>query len=252
MLRLEHADGEPVAWMLLQLSEDENPQAMVPPRRWATTMSELDAADRAAQGPTPEPGLAAGRSLVPRAMDGRLVTLHETGALLQKVHFARFMEGYDVYIDQGGNVSTDSVDPAAILHVRGREVSLEARDGGVGLNGEALPPGRTVFISGDARITVGEVSIEWRDLSGIRAPGGPTLANSAGLVRRATWSAGSVTASGGTPVARCDCRMSRTTETSSGDRNSEAEARSARNGDIPKSRFYIDSIMVASEHAELI
>ena len=252
VLRLEHADGEPVAWMLLQLSEDENPQAMVPPRRWATTMSELDAAELAAQGPTPEPGLAAGRSLVPRGMDGRLVTLHETGALLQKVHFARFMEGYDVYIDQGGHVSTDSVDPAAILHVRGREVSLEARDGGVGLNGEALPPGRTVFISGDARITVGEVSIEWRDLSGIRAPGWPYL----GELGR-TGATSHVVSGQRHRIGRdAGCAVRLPDEPHNGNIVWRPELRSggtirSRNGDIPKSRFYIDSIMVASEHAEL-
>ena len=250
VLRIERADGSVLAWMLLQLADEDAVPVPAPPRSDALAMGEQSAAAHGA--PEPGPGLAAGRSVVPQGVDGRLVTLRETGALLQKVHFARFMEGYDVYLDHGGYVSTDAPCPAATLHVRGRQVSLEAHVGGVGLDGVALAPEAPVFVSGDGRITVGEAVLEWKDLSGVRAPGWPYL----GELRRVGATSHVVEGQSHRIGRDSRCTVRLPDEPHNDNIVWRPELREggsirSRNGEIPKSRFYIDSIMVASEHAEL-
>ena len=254
VLRIERDDGVVVAWMVLQVVEEEGPPSTVPPRRWSSTMQELGAEDTFSidGDPLPGPLITSGRTVVPEAMDDRLVSLRETGALLQKVHFARFMEGYDVYLDGEGRVVTNAGRPAATLHVRGRQVSIEAHQGGVGLDGVALSPGAPVFLEGDARITVGEAAIEWRDLGGVRARGWPYLGE---LQRVGTTSHlvhGRVHRIGREP--RCAVRLPDEPHNENIVWRPELRAGGSirsRNGEIPKSRFYIDSIMVASEHAEV-
>jgi hypothetical protein len=254
VLRIERDDGVMIAWMVLQVVEEEGPPSTVPPRRWSSTMQELGADETfSVDGdPLPGPMITSGRTVVPEAMDDRLVSMRETGALLQKVHFARFMEGYDVYLDEEGRVVTDAARPAATLHVRGRQVSMEAHQGGVGLDGVALSPGAPVFLEGDARITVGETAIEWVDLGGIRARGWPYL----GELRRVGTTShlvhGRTHRIGREP--RCAVRLPDEPHNDNIVWRPELRAGGtirSRNGEIPKSRFYIDSIMVASEHAEV-
>ena len=75
------------------------------------------------------------RTVVPLDLDERIFRLHECGALLQKVHFNKFMEGYDVYLDGDGSVQTSMSDPAATFQVRGRQVALCSHRAGLLLNG---------------------------------------------------------------------------------------------------------------------
>ena len=53
------------------------------------------------------------RTVVPAEVGAQL-TLRERGVLLQRVHFARFMSGYDVFIGPGGEVGTALEAPSLV------------------------------------------------------------------------------------------------------------------------------------------
>ncbi len=254
VLRLERDDGHVLAWMVLQIVEEEGPPDALPPRRWTSTLQELGGADDSMPPGAPlfNAAITAGRTVVPEAVDDRLVVIRETGALLQKVHFARFMEGYDVYLDPAGRVVTTADRPAATIHVRGRQISFEAHQGGVGVDGVELSVGAPVFLEGDARITVGDAVVEWRDLGGVKVPGWPYLAE-----LRRTGSTSHLVQGRSHRIGREPRSAIRLPDEPHNDNivwRPELRAGGtirSRNGEIPKSRFYIDSIMVASEHAEI-
>jgi hypothetical protein len=260
VLQLERDDGEMLAWMVLQVVEEEGPPLSLPPRRWSNTMDELGSvpadgnspAEIPAGSPVLSPAITSSRTVVPDAVADRLFVLRETGALLQKVHFARFMEGYDVFIAEDGRVGTAITDPAATLHVRGSQVSFEAHTQGVSIGGASQPAGAPIFLSGDARIAVGETVLEWRDLSDTDLAGWPYL----GELRRQGSTSHLVYGVNHRVGREPRCAVRLPDEPHNDNIVWRPELRvggtiRSRNGEIPKSRFYIDSIMVASEHAEL-
>ena len=192
------------------------------------------------------------RTIIPDAIEGRMLTLHERGALLQKVHFATFMDGYDVYIGSGGRIATQMSEPSATLQVRGGTVSLAIATPGVTVDGRPQAPGATMVLSGTVGIEVDGHTLEYRDLTGVRAEGWPYL----GELRRS--GAGTYLDFGGVfrvgRDRRCQVRLPDEPHNENitwlPSVGGGTTIRS-RTGDIPKSRFYTDSIMVASEHAEL-
>ena len=129
---------------------------------------------------------------------------------------------------------------------------MEAHQDGVRLNGAALPAGTAVFLETDARIQVGETAIEWRDLSGVDVRGWPYL----GELRRVGSTSHLVHGRSHRIGREPRCAVRLPDEPHNDNIIWRRELREggtirSRNGEIPKSRFYIDSIMVASEHAEV-
>lgn len=192
------------------------------------------------------------RTIVPDADRARILTLQERGALLQRVHFAAFMEGYDVFVGGGGRVATQMSEPRATLQVRGPRVSLVVHDPGVKVGGEPAVVGRPVPLTGQVDIEVDGHVFQYRDISGTAAEGWPYL----GELRRP--GAGTYLDFGGSfrvgRDRRCKVRLPDEPHNENiawlPQVGGGATIRS-RTGDIPKSRFYTDSIMVASEHAEI-
>jgi hypothetical protein len=192
------------------------------------------------------------RTIVPGAMEARILTLQERGALLQKVHFANFMEGYEVYIGPGGRIATQMADPKATLQVRGTRVSLVVADPSVLVGGRPAALGRAQILKGEVSIEVDGNRLQYRDLSEVKVDGWPYL----GELRRP--GAGAYLEFGAAHRIGRDRRCKvRLPDEPHNDNiawlptvGGGATIRS-RTGDIPKSRFYTDSIMVASEHAEL-
>ena len=250
VLSLEDANGVAVAYIVVAVLDQERqtprrPAADAPPR--PITLSTVPTADR-----SPPMLLAGSKTVVPLELDERILTLRERGALLQKVHFARFMEGYDVFIGRAGEVATDMARPAASLHVRGRQVSIEAHLPGVQLDRVPLQVDAPEFITGERIISVGGHELRYLDLSGIEEDGWPYLAEIRRMGSTAHMVFGARYLVGRDP--RCKVRMP--DEPHNDNIVWRPELRSggsirSRNGEIPKSRFYIDSIMVASEHAEV-
>jgi hypothetical protein len=192
------------------------------------------------------------RTIIPDAVETRMLTLHERGALLQKVHFANFMDGYDVYVGSGGRVATQMASPRATLQVRGPRVSLAVVEDGVRVDGKVQKAGTTLPLSGTVELEIDGHALQYRDLTGIRVDGWPYL----GELRRP--GAGTYLDFGGVfrvgRDRRCQVRLPDEPHNDNitwlPQVGTGATIRS-RTGDIPKSRFYTDSIMVASEHAEL-
>lgn len=206
-------------------------------------------------GPVRAPQMSGGqpsRTVVPAAVEERLLTVHERGVLLQKVHFSRFMQGYDVYLGRDGEIGTAMRDPAATVSVRGAEVSLTVHHGDVRLDGDPVPPRSALALAGDHRIAIGGRTLSWRDLSGEKAEGWPYLAElrrpgaTLHLVFGARHKVGR--------EPRCAIRLPDEPHNANLVWRADLAAGDtirSRNGDIPKARFYLDSIMVASQHAEI-
>lgn len=195
-------------------------------------------------------GAAPGTGLTPSMMGVRLFTLVEQGALLQRVHFRSVMTGYDVHIGRQGELGSAIVDPAGRLQVDAAGVSLEVLAPGLSLDGRPLSRGDRRALEGDHEIVVGSAALSYRDLSGVQAEGWPYLAE----LRRP---GGSVhTAFGGRfRVGRdrgCRVRLpdDRRNDNIHWRGTADADIQS-RHGALPRERFYTDSILVASEHAEV-
>jgi hypothetical protein len=191
-------------------------------------------------------------TIVPDAVEERIFTLKERGALLQRVHFSVFMEGYDVFVSRSGQLGTSLAEPAAVFRVREDKVYFVARGEHVLLAGRPVPPDKPVRLRGELEIRVGNQLLEYRDLGAVAADGWPYL----GEIRRTAGSTylvfGSVYRVG--RDRRCKVRLPDEPHNDNlawrmdlGD----GDFIRSRTGDIPKSRFYNDSIMVASLHAEL-
>lgn len=212
----------------------------------------LSEAQQATAREEERPSEAIQRTVVPGASTARILTLQEKGALLQKVHFGGFMEGYDVYLGSQGRVATRMLNPRATLQVRGKDVRLVAHGFGVSANGTPLSPGQSVLLTGENAIEVDGVLLQYEDLSTIDIPGWPYL----GEVRRP--GSGTYLPFGDAyrigRDRRCRVRLPDEPHNDNLAWRASVEAGTtirARGGDIPKARFYTDSIMVASEHAEL-
>lgn len=194
-------------------------------------------------------GKLGGKTIIPDAPSERIFTLQERGALLQRVHFGNFMEGYDVFLGTRGELGTVVEDKAATFQVRRKRVSLLPHIDGIQVGGYPVAAGVEVPIEGDLTIQVGGQRLEYRDLRSLTVDGWPYV----GEIRRPA-SSNYMAWGGEYRVGRSrDCRVVLPDEPrnenihwkpSVGD---GATIRS-RSGEIPKSRFYTDSIMVASEH----
>ncbi len=193
------------------------------------------------------------KTIVPESLQERIFTLRERGALLQKVHFRKFMQGYDVYVASNGSLTTSGADRAATFQVRADKVSLLVHRADVLVNGRPVPIERAMPLYSTTTVQVGPHTLEYQDLSGSRTePGWPYLgqilrpASSTHLVFGGSYRIGR--------DRRCKVQLPDEPQNDNiawlPSLTHGATIR-ARSGDIPKSRFYTDSIMVASEHAEV-
>ncbi|MBN1334474.1 MAG: hypothetical protein JXB39_00780 [Deltaproteobacteria bacterium] len=249
---------EPVASKARTAAGRESDPASGPPvpAPVAPTAREAPAARSASvqiagEAPSSKPG-AWQRTIVPEAIEERIFTLKERGALLQRVHFAQFMEGYDVFVSRTGQLGTAIPDPVAIFQVREDRVFFLAQVEGVRLAGRPLQPDRLIPLRGVVEIEAGGQTFEYRELAGVPAEGWPFL----GEIRRPASSAYMVFG-GSYRIGRDRKCKVRLPDEPHNDNIvwrmdlDEGDVIRSRAGDIPKSRFYNDSIMVASEHAEI-
>jgi hypothetical protein len=236
-------DGEPLAHIVLELVEGQSEEAL--PQRSPGAAFDTESLDESTQ-------TLPGRTVLPAAPTARILALQERGALLQKVHFGAFMEGYDVYLGVRGELGTAVEERAAAFQVRRKQVSVAAFVDGVLLGGYAVPAGTEVPIDGDTVVQVGTLRLEYRDLRHVEVEGWPYV----GEIRRPTASSyvswGETYKIGRSP----ECRVVLPDEPRNENIHWKASVVDgamirAKSGDIPKSRFYTDSIMVASEHAVL-
>ncbi len=191
-----------------------------------------------------------GKTIIPDAPSERVFTLQERGALLQKVHFSAFMLGYDVYLGARGELGTHVEDPAATFQIRKRSVSIVAHVDGVVVGGRPVPAGVEVPIDGDVKIEVAGQKLEYRDLRGSKVDGWPYV----GEIRRPASSTYMIWGEDYQVGRSRECRVVLPDETRNDNIHwkpsvDDGAKIRARTGEIRKSRFYTDSIMVASEHA---
>ena len=272
VLTIEDLVGDPVAHLVLAVVETTDLEEPAPAPVSAAPSGQLRAPPDHPTVPQPAPpgaplvpprptsnhvstaplGMQGSKTVVPLEMDERMLTLRENGALLQKVHFARFMEGYDVYLGDRGEIATAMRDPAVVVRVRGAGVSILPYQEGVRVSGHPLRRGKERVLKGRAMITVGEQVFEYIDLSGTRVEGWPYVGelrrqgSTVRLVFGDTYKIGR--------DRRCKVRLPDEPHNDNIVWRPEVGAGAtirSRTGDIPKSRFYTDSIMVASEHAEI-
>lgn len=202
------------------------------------------------QEKAPPSNALGGKTIIPDAPSERIFTLQERGALLQKVHFSAFMLGYDVYLGSRGELGTHVEDPAATFMVRKRSVSLVSHIDGVVVGGRPVPAGVEVPIDGDVRIEVAGQQLEYRDLRGLKVDGWPYV----GEIRRPASSTYMIWGEDYQVGRSRECRVVLPDEPRNDNIHwkpsiGDGATIRARTGEIPKSRFYTDSIMVASEHA---
>lgn len=193
-----------------------------------------------------------GKTIIPDAPSERIFTLQERGALLQKVHFSAFMLGYDVYLGSRGELGTHVEDPAATFQVRKRSVSLVAHVDGVLVEGRSIAAGVEVPIEGDVKIEVAGQKLEYKDQRGLQLDGWPYV----GEIRRPASSTYMIWGEDYQVGRSRECRVVLPDEPRNDNIHwkpsvGDGTTIRARTGEIPKSRFYTDSIMVASEHASI-
>ncbi len=193
-----------------------------------------------------------GKTIIPDAPSERIFTLQERGALLQKVHFSAFMLGYDVYMGTHGELGTVVDSVAATFQVRKRMVSLVAHVGDVAVDGTELAPGVEHPLDKDVIIEFSNQTLEYRDLRGLRVDGWPYV----GEIRRPASSTYMIWGEEYQIGRSRECRVVLPDEPRNDNIHWKAKVGDgatirARTGEIPKSRFYTDSIMVASEHATI-
>ncbi|MBK7759058.1 MAG: hypothetical protein IPI35_22215 [Deltaproteobacteria bacterium] len=198
------------------------------------------------------PGLAGTKTIVPDSVQERIFTLKERGALLQKLHFRKFMQGYDVYVTDQGAVNTVRNDPAATFQVRDDKVQLVVHKSSVTVNSARVTLNTPLALGDHAVLRVGPHVLEYNDLSKVKVDGWPYLgeilrpASSTHMVFGGTYRVGR--------DRRCKVQLPDEPQNDNIVWLESAVAGNtirARSGDIPKSRFYTDSIMVASEHVEI-
>lgn len=248
VLTIAERSGRPIAFLVLAVMEASAVETG--PR--TTTQASAEFGGRPML-PEVEPRREVGqKTIIPGEMGGRVLTLRERGALLQKVHFSAFMEGYDVYIGSNGQMATLMPNPRAIVQVRGRKVTLLSQSETVKVGGRSLNNGGNMPLQGEMDIEIDGHPFYYRDLSDVVVDGWPYL----GELRRpgiGTY------LEFGSPFRigrdrRCKVRLPDEPHNDNISWLPQVDYGTmirARNGDIPKSRFYTDSIMVASEHLEV-
>jgi hypothetical protein len=193
-----------------------------------------------------------GKTIIPDAPSERILTLQERGALLQKVHFSAFMLGYDVYLGIRGELGTHVESPAATFQVRKRTVSLVSHVDGVVIDGRLIAAGVEVPIEGDVKIEVAGQKLEYHDLRTQQVDGWPYV----GEIRRPASSTYVIWGEDYQVGRSRECRVVLPDEPRNDNIHwkpsvGDGATIRARTGEIPKARFYTDSIMVASEHASI-
>lgn len=262
VLTIAELSGRPVAFLVLEVVEPSNtvsvPLVASRPGAGKVALATPTPAKLSAPPggllPAEVSGAMKQKTIIPDAVAGRCLTLHERGALLQKVHFGNFMEGYDVYLGAKAQVVTSTANgPArATLQVRAGRVTLVAQVSGVKVERRDLIPGEPMVLKGTVAIDVDGVQVEFRDLSGVKAAGWPYVAELRRPGSGVYLDFGEVF-----QVGRDRRSRVRLPDEPHNDNiawlpsvGGGASIRS-RTGDIPKAKFYTDSIMVASSHAAL-
>jgi len=189
-------------------------------------------------------------TIVPDVMEETYLTLVETGALLQRIHFGKVMEGYDVYLSTTGHLSTVPGKSMAVFQVRGDSVQLQVETPGVTVNGSEIPAGARVEMSGTAKIAAAGHEVELRTLAHVKAPGWPYLAEIRRTGATTHLGIGSINRIGRAKTCRIRLPDQHHNENIAWREASGARVQ-ARSGEVERSRFHTDSIMVASEHAEV-
>ncbi|MCB9682475.1 MAG: hypothetical protein H6733_13505 [Alphaproteobacteria bacterium] len=272
VITLATRDGVPLAYIVLAVIEQTEEEALAglggepvpapepihrPKPLGDHTPLALDASEAPALEPAALPPSVTSRgpgskTIIPEAQNERIFTLQERGALLQKVHFSAFMLGYDVYLGLRGELGTVVDQPAATFQVRKRTVSLLANADNVVMDGEPIPQGESRLIEGDAVIQVGNQRLEYRELRHIELEGWPYV----GEIRRPPSSTYMLWGREYTIGRSRDCRVVLPDEPRNDNivwkpKVGDGATIKSKTGEIPKSRFYTDSIMVASEHAAI-
>jgi hypothetical protein len=247
VITLATRSGTPLAYIVLAVLDPPS-EAVAPP------MLIDDLVQPAASGAplTPSKAHPGQKTIIPEAPSERLLTLQERGALLQKVHFAAFMEGYDVYVGTRGELGTVVDEKAATFQVRKKRVSLLSHGAGVRVDGHDVPGGVELPLDGDAQIEAGGSRFDYRDLREIAVDGWPYV----GEIRRPASSSYLVWGTSYRVGRARDCRVVLPDEPRNDNIHwkpgiADGTTIRARSGEVPKSKFYTDSIMVGSEHAEL-
>ncbi len=256
VITLATRDGRPLAYLVLAVLEEYEP------------MAEVESKTHDVPGGTPEiappmmledvpvnvdsPRAMGSKTIIPDAQRERIFTLQERGALLQKVHFSAFMLGYDVFVGKRGELGTAVANPVATFQVRKRTVSIVANGDGVRVDGESLPAGDSRLIEGDAVIEVASQRLEYVELRGVDVEGWPYV----GEIRRPASSTYMLWGKD-YPIGRSrECRVVLPDEPQNDNivwkpKVGDGATIRSKTGEIPKSRFYTDSIMVASEHGAI-
>ena len=193
-------------------------------------------------------------SVTPESHDRQFLTLRETGVLLQKIHFSRFMTGYNVYLRRDGTISTYADDPLLTIEVRRRSIRVVPHEQGASVGSIPLERDEPYALAGDGVVRIADQTLNLADLQHHRGQTGwPYLAE----VQQASSSFyldwGETHCIGRTPGSRI-------TLPDQADNDNiiwkpevgDGATILMRTGDVPKSRFYTDSIMVASEHAMVV
>ncbi|MBN2800104.1 MAG: hypothetical protein JXX28_13245, partial [Deltaproteobacteria bacterium] len=257
VLTLATRAGEPVAYVVLAIIDPPSANSGVVVEEYldedgpdvAAPMMIDDAVELVSTDAT---GAVGSRTIIPDSPQERIFTLQERGALLQKVHFSGFMKGYDVYVGTRGELGTVVDEVGAVFQVRKREISVKALIDRVTVQGRAVAKGTERVLDGNADIQVGDQHLEFRDLRGLQLDGWPYV----GEIRQPASSNYLVWGEDHRIGRSRECRVVLPDEPRNDNihwKESVVDGATirARTGDIPKSRFYTDSIMVASEHASI-
>jgi hypothetical protein len=161
VLTLASRDGEPLAYMVLALLEaPSNEPDIAPPM---LIDGEVQRVKRGRDG-----HLRHSKTIIPEAPSERIFTLQERGALLQRVHFRNFMQGYDVFLGTRGELGTQVEEKAATFQVRRRDVTFIAHVDGVAIDGKTAGIGDPIIMDRDCDIEVLGEHLEYRHLRGLK------------------------------------------------------------------------------------
>ena len=242
VMTLATRDGEPIAHLLLALLEGadvaQHTSSTIPPGQQPVSISEADFLQSV--------------SVIPNSPQDRIFSLQERGVLLQRVHFSNFMLGYNVYLGVHGELGTNVENKAATFQVRKRQVSLVAHIDGVHVGEHPVPVGEEFPIEGDVIIDANGQKLEYKDLRGLRVERWPYV----GEIRRPASSNYMMWGNTYLVGRSRDCRVVLPDEPENANivwkpSVGDGAVIRSRTGDIPKARFYTDSIMVGSEHASI-